>query len=141
MATFLAQAFRSRWASVLCLVVVVLAAVLPPGGPPLPLCQFKNVTHLPCLTCGLTRSFIGMAHFNPVRAFIFHPLGLVFFPLTALIAALLVVPDAFRERLARAVEQHRRLWGRIGIGIVAFVVVYGFGRMAWLLTTHQPSIW
>jgi hypothetical protein len=141
MAVFLAQTIRSRWACVFCLAVVVLAAVLPPNGPPLPLCQFKNLTHLPCLTCGLTRSFIGMAHFNPARAALFHPLGLVLFPLVAMIAALLVAPDAVRERVAQSVEQRRRLWGGFGIGLVAFLVVYGFGRMAWLLVTHHPSPW
>lgn len=141
MATILAQLFRSRWASMLCLGVVVLAVVLPPGGLPLPLCQFKSFTHLPCLTCGLTRSFIGMAHLNPVRAAVFHPLGLVLFPLTVLVAGLLAAPEAVRERLAQAVERQRRLWMGIGITLLVFLVVYGFGRMAWLLTTHQPSIW
>jgi hypothetical protein len=58
-----------------------------------------------------------------------------------MIAGLLVAPEAVRERVARSVEQRRRLWGGFGIGLVAFLVVYGFGRMAWLLVTHHPSPW
>jgi hypothetical protein len=45
----LARMFRSFWVSVTALVVVVLSLVLPPGGPPMPLCQFKVMTGLPCL--------------------------------------------------------------------------------------------
>ena len=87
MVAVLTEVLRSKWASIACLAVVVLALVLPPqgfvlpGGKPLEMCQFKMLTHLPCPGCGLTRSFIGMAHLDLARAARFHPLGLVLFPL------------------------------------------------------------
>src|SRR5437588_3628142 len=123
----------SKWASITCLAVVVLALVLPPqgfefpGGKPVPMCQFKTVTHLPCPGCGLTRSFIGMAHLDAARAARFHPLGLVLFPLTLFVASLLGVPDSRRKRLtawieARPVPFSVALWT-----LLAVFILYGFG--------------
>src|SRR5437588_12182829 len=115
----------SKWASITCLAVVVLALVLPPqgfefpGGKPVPMCQFKIMTHLPCPGCGLTRSFIGMAHLDPARAARFHPLGLVLFPLTVFLAALLPLPGWRRQRLAAWIEARSlpfniALWTLVG---------------------------
>ena len=142
MAVFIAQLIRSRWASLGALVVVVLALVLPPDrGFGVPLCHFRMVTHLPCLACGLTRSYIAFAHLDPPRAAFYHPLGLVLFPFTVFVAGLMLVRQPARARMAGWVECRPRSLRRIGSALLAFFIVYGFGRMAWLLITHQPSPW
>jgi hypothetical protein len=51
----------------------------------LPGCIFHRVTGLPCLFCGMTRSFAAMAHLELGAAFAYHLLGPVFF--AAVIAA------------------------------------------------------
>jgi hypothetical protein len=43
------------------------------------ICPFRNVTGLPCLTCGLTRSFCAIAKGHVERGFEFHWLGPVLF--------------------------------------------------------------
>lgn len=144
MATWLAQCFRSKWASAACLLVVALAAVLPLNGPPLPLCQFKSTTQLPCFGCGLTRSFIGMGHLNVSRAALYHPVGVLLFPVVALIALLLPAPAAVRERLARWAERHRRALNGVAWAGLALFLFYGFGRLAlcaWLRQQGQPYPW
>jgi hypothetical protein len=148
MAVVFQEFVRSRWASAACLAVVLLALALParglvfPGGRELPLCQFKRVTHLPCPGCGLTRSFIGMAHLDLPRAARFHPLGLVLFPLVLFLAALLPAPAAARERVAAWAERNRGLvtWALWGLMVVFFA--YGWGRMMWVLAVpSRGNIW
>jgi hypothetical protein len=141
LATPLVQCLRSRAASVACLGVVVAALLLPPDGLGLQLCQFKNFTHLPCFGCGLTRSFIGMAHLNLARAGLYHPLGLVLFPLCVFVAALLPLPARRREQVAAWAEARPALVAGFATAVAVFFVAYGTGRIAWLLLTHAPSPW
>jgi hypothetical protein len=142
MAVLLCQLVRSRWAQVGALAVVVLAFVLPPDrGLGLPLCQFRLTTQLPCLACGLTRSYIALAHLDPARAAFYHPLGLFLFPVTVALAALLPVKTSVRERLERWAEKRARPLNYVGIALLAFFVVYGFGRMAWVFGSGRPSPW
>lgn len=142
MAAFLCQLVRSRWAHYAALIVIVLSLGLPPDrGFGVPLCQFRTVTHLPCLACGLTRSFIALAHLDPARAAFYHPLGLLLFPLTALLAALLVTPEPWRRRVAEWTEARQRVLHYAGVGLLVVFVVYGFGRMGWVLVSHRPSPW
>ena len=54
-------------------------------------CIFRSVTHIPCLTCGMTRSTISLAHLHVAESFILNPLtcltmiGLLFWALWSLI--------------------------------------------------------
>lgn len=71
-----------------CAAVVVLAAVLEVHGEsevrlfgyPLPeSCAWRRIYGINCLGCGLTRSFVSLAHFAPLRAWHFNPAGPVLF--------------------------------------------------------------
>jgi hypothetical protein len=137
----IAQAIRSRWASLGCLVIVVASFFLPPDGGGLPICQFRNVTHLPCLGCGLTRSFIRMAHLDFAQAAFWNPTSLLLFPLVLLIALLLPLPLDRRELLARWVEGQRRLVVGYGSVMATVFIGYGVGRLVWLLWSGRPSPW
>jgi hypothetical protein len=142
MAKLLVTCFRSRWFSAACLAVVVLSFLLPPGrGFGVPLCQFREMTGLPCLGCGLTRSFIDMARLHVERAAFYHPIGVVLFPLSLFFALLLPAPAALRERMSRWAETHPVLLNSFwGVLLVVFLA-YGVGRMAWVALSHQPSPW
>jgi len=142
MSCFLSQLIRSRWAHAAALVVVVLAFVLPPDrGFGVPLCQFRNVTNLPCLGCGLTRSYIAFARLDPARSAFYHPLGLLLFPVTVGIAALLPVRAPVLARLVLWAEKRQRMLNYLGIALLIFFVVYGFGRMLWVVLSGRPSPW
>jgi len=137
----LAQCIRSRIACACCAVVVLLALVFPPNGPNLPLCSFKAVTHLPCLACGLTRSFIGMAHLRVARAGFYNPAGVILFPFVLLVGAMLPAPETVRLRAAAAAERYRRPLDWIGVALLVVFFVNGIGRICWLLATGAPSPW
>ncbi|MBI4711898.1 MAG: DUF2752 domain-containing protein [Planctomycetes bacterium] len=40
----------------------------------LPACTFKNITGIPCLTCGGTRSIMNLSHLHLLDSFLFNPL-------------------------------------------------------------------
>ncbi|MCC2670878.1 MAG: hypothetical protein K0Q72_3349 [Armatimonadetes bacterium] len=142
MAAFISQLIRSRWTNLAAVAVIVAALLLPPDrGFGLPLCQFRSMTHLPCLACGLTRSYIALAHLDVSRGAFYHPLGLVLFPFTLFVGAMVLVREPVRARVAGWVERQRLPLNRIGAALLVFFIVYGFGRMAWLLVTRQPSPW
>ncbi|RYX83228.1 DUF2752 domain-containing protein [bacterium] len=42
-------------------------------------CPFFNMTGMPCPGCGLTRSFVSLAHAHVREAFLWHPLGPLLF--------------------------------------------------------------
>ena len=61
-------------------VVLVLSVVWHPlddGG--FILCPFRRLTGLPCMGCGMTRSFCALAKGEVGRSIAFHPLGPIFF--------------------------------------------------------------
>ncbi len=78
--------FRPRFSvfALICGAVLALSLALPlPNdgtilGLP-SLCPFHNVTGVPCPGCGLTRSFVCLAHGQIAAAFEFHPLGPLLF--------------------------------------------------------------
>lgn len=142
MGSLLAQCMRSRWVPALCLLVVALSLALPPGRAfGLPLCQFKVVTQLPCLGCGLTRSFVDMAHLHVGRAAFFNPAGVLLFPLVLLLAGLTPVRAGRRERFACWAEKHSLVLNCLAISIAVVFVVNGVARIIWLLLARQPSPW
>jgi hypothetical protein len=53
----------------------------------MPHCIFHRVTTLPCLFCGMTRSFGATAHLDLEAAFAYHLLGPIFFASVCVIGA------------------------------------------------------
>jgi hypothetical protein len=144
MGSLYAALIRSRWVSIIATAVVGLSLALPPSGFGIPACQFKMLTHLPCFGCGLTRSFIGMAHLRPDRAVFYHPGGIPLFLLTVFLAALLPLSTERRARLGCWAEECSRPLNYFSVALLALFVVFGVGRMvfvAGLLREGRPSPW
>lgn len=59
------------------------------------ICMFHRITGLPCPGCGMTRSFICMAHGRFVEAFHYHALGPIAFAIVCAWALFNVVRLAF----------------------------------------------
>jgi hypothetical protein len=71
------RAHRGEATFMLLLTAVLVASVVwrPPDDGGVVLCLFRNLTGLPCVGCGLTRSFCALAKGEAARAFAFHALG------------------------------------------------------------------
>jgi len=65
------------------------------------LCMFKNLAHLPCLFCGLTRSFILIGRGQWVESMHYHPLGAPLYLLAIFFAGFgLIKPGWAQKALA-----------------------------------------
>lgn len=76
--------------------------VMRASGAELPLlyvCPFFALTGIPCLFCGMTRSFMAMGNLELSQSFTFHPLGPALFVLLAGLAAALMVSVVTRQRI------------------------------------------
>lgn len=131
-----ALAAKQYHAAILILAAMVLAAavalevrdrtqvVVPIVSLPLPeICAWHRLTGLNCPGCGLTRSFIALAHGDVRRGWDFNPAGVLLF------AALLA---QFPYRLAQLgrLMTGRAAWRPVGIRIVVCVLV-GCLLMQW----------
>ena len=102
------------------------------------ICPFRNATGLPCLACGLTRSFCAIAKGHVERGFEFHTLGPVLFLVACVYwlrgVAVVAGYDGAVERFDATV----RRWRLARVLVVAFVVAWVV-RLAVLGATGQLS--
>ena len=80
------------WPSTYFLAALLLASALLPlphndaiAGMP-SICAFHNLTGWPCPGCGLTRSWVSMAHGHLGEALVWHPMGPILFSAALLYA-------------------------------------------------------
>lgn len=107
------------------LVLVGDRVALPGGGELAGLCWFRGVVGLDCPFCGMTRSFVALAHGELAAALRFHPAGPLVF------AAMAVAVVAFVAALVRGTTPvvERRAF-RIAVdAVVAVCLVIGVFQM------------
>jgi hypothetical protein len=124
-------------------VVVLLAATMSiegsqvclPGlrGAAVPeLCYFRRTLGIDCPGCGLTRSFIALAHGNLARAWHYNPAGILLFPFLAF-----QIP--YQAAQLWRLQVGRRPWniGAVGYGVfgASFLVML----VQWLLKMSSPA--
>ncbi|MHB1390204.1 MAG: DUF2752 domain-containing protein [Thermoleophilia bacterium] len=123
----------------LILMVVAISVAVAPGNilrgadlqlPLASLCPFYTVTDIPCLFCGMTRSFMSMGGLDIRQAFIFHPLGPVLY--TAMLG--------FGAALSWSIAVRRRLQVRMDRGLQRLLVLGGASVLiiAWLV---KLAVW
>ncbi|MEW6020225.1 MAG: DUF2752 domain-containing protein, partial [Pseudomonadota bacterium] len=83
--------------------------------PSILICPFYAATDIPCLFCGMTRSFMAMGGLDLGQAFVFHPLG------PALWAGAIAVEGAALASLVTG----RRIGFRIGRARRRMIIRYG----------------
>ena len=67
------------------------------------LCWFRAALHIECPFCGMTRSFVALAHGDALAAIRFHPAGPLLF--VAMAVALMAIVMAFLRRGQPLVER------------------------------------
>jgi Protein of unknown function (DUF2752) len=97
-------------------------------------CLLYTVTGVPCLFCGLTRSFIYTAHGNFSAAFNMHLLGPVLFFSVAICGVYLASSLASGYRLRWELTPRARkicFYSVLGVFIVAWIIKLIFMRGSW----------
>jgi hypothetical protein len=79
--------------------------MLPGGGSLGGMCWFRAAFHIDCPFCGMTRSFVALAHGDVAGAFRFHPAGPLLF--VAMAVALVALVTVFVRRGQPLVERRR----------------------------------
>ncbi len=94
-------------------VLVGVFVLLKPAGNDATLCMFRNVTGLPCPTCGSSRAALAVVRGRPLEAIVFNPFVTV---AGALAIAWLTVRVGFGRRIEidLASRQRRLVWVAIG---------------------------
>src|SRR6476660_9684854 len=96
-------------------------------GLPWPRCAFHDLTGLPCLTCGMTRSAIQFFHGNFLAALRWNPLifaGLCFISVFNVYAAIVLLAGPLRIRLAFARQREKRYVRYIAISALGLHWIY-----------------
>lgn len=96
------------------------------------LCPFRLLTGLPCPGCGLTRSWVYLAHGQWSDAWLANPFGIV--SMLGVLAFVLAVVVALVRRAA-VPDIARLLSSRAFLSVGAVWIAYGVGRLVWTLTT------
>lgn len=86
---------------------------------------FHDITGIPDLFCGMTRSFVALGHLNLKQALVFHPLGPALYILWIGVTAVLSVAFITRRRFIFSVD--RDLKRRI------IMAVFGLLTVAWVV--------
>lgn len=94
------------------------------------LCPFLELSGLPCLFCGMTRSFMAMGGMDVGQAFTFHPLGPVFYILTIVAALGLSLSLAFKKRFDFSLSP--AIWKTLaGVSVAAVLSAWPLKLYLW----------
>jgi hypothetical protein len=114
-----------RWLLLACLYVIVQP---PETGLGIDLCTLHRSSGAPCPGCGMTRSGANLVRGNALRAFQYHPFGLLFIPVLFGLAGLSLAPMAWREAVARGISRHERFWRITNLAILWSFLIFGLVR-------------
>lgn len=121
------------------LLIFGISVILAPGNvirstgldlPDLFVCPVLALTNVPCLFCGLTRSFMAMGGLDIRQAFIFHPLGPMLYVAMLLTGAVLVWSIVTRRRLRLLLEPAFRN-GLIRLAVAVTLVAWIAKLIIW----------
>lgn len=104
--------------------ILLAAELLPLNLHPQIICPFFLLTGYSCLSCGLTRGLIAMAHGHWAAVLGTYPLAVLLYPATALFFAVNAAAVICRVRLTPGpwLKWHRRGW-LIFLGIFGLLVL------------------
>jgi hypothetical protein len=95
--------------------------VVLPGGASLGgMCWFRAAFHIDCPFCGMTRSFVALAHGDVAAAFRFHPAGPLLFG--AMVVGLVALVTVFVRRGQPLVERRRFVIAVEAVALVCLTI-------------------
>ena len=110
---------------------LALALILSPARFGTSICWVQDVTGIPCLGCGLTRSLSCALRGMFSASWHYHPMGILILMLFLIIAGQSLLPQPWRRRGADFVESHALIFRIFYFAVVLLFVAFGVGRAAW----------
>ena len=112
--------------------VLVIAAsfLLPPDGIGVSVCMMKNLFDLPCPGCGLTRSITCVSHLEIVKAWNYHPFGLLVHPFLCIAALSAFLSGNTQRRMRICFWKRNRIAYPVYMAVITAFLVFGFVRLA-----------
>ncbi len=98
--------------------------------PKLALCPLFALTGVPCLMCGITRSFLAMGGLDLTKSFVFHPLG-PFFYLSLVVLFLVSAVSMATGRQLRLKLDGALQKGLLRVGAVIIVAAWLVKVVVW----------
>ncbi len=117
------------------IVLFISFAVRPFEKSPMDICVFKNLTNLPCPGCGLTRSFIYLAHGDLYDSLRMNPFGIILFGAWGWVSIKDLFWIAFRKSLPFVTPA---FWSKSKIIFTGSLLVYGVLRIFFHLDEFEP---
>ncbi len=96
-------------------------------------CPFFAITGIPCLFCGITRSFMAMGGLDAGQAFTYHPLGPFLYIFMLVIAAVSVVSLITGRRLSVKIGQSLRK-NLLTVGVAILIASWIVKVLVWRQT-------
>jgi hypothetical protein len=94
--------------------------MLPGGGSLGGMCWFRAAFHIDCPFCGMTRSFVALAHGDVAGAFRFHPAGPLLF--AAMAVGLVALVTVFVRRGQPLFERRRFVIAFEAVALVCLTI-------------------
>lgn len=104
----------------------VLIAISKYKNTPIDTCLFKNITHVPCPTCGATRGCLRILHGNIIQGFLYNPLLFIFLSVFTAVLIMKVV-FGYAIRLKMNTREKIVIWTMITLLFIlnwAYIILY-----------------
>lgn len=115
--------FAAAW------IALLVAAVHPPRSLAFTLCWFQGTTGLPCPGCGMIRSLSCALRGDVQRSWDYHPFGFPFLTLFMILAAISLVSEDRRSKLAILLDRFPQWSNSVYAAFVGSFLTYGLGRL------------
>jgi hypothetical protein len=111
------------------------SVVVPLVEQPFPgVCTFKRIVGVDCPGCGMTRSFVSLAHGQWALAWQFNPVGFLFFPVVAF-----QIP--YRILQLVRIRRGQREWSLVGIDQWVLVIIAFALLVQWIVAIVKDYDW
>jgi hypothetical protein len=110
------------------ILVIAASFLLPPDGTGFSVCMMENLFELPCPGCGLTRSVTCVSHLEFVKAWNYHPFGLLVYPFLCVAALSAFLSGDIQRRMRICFWKRNRFAYPVYIAVITAFLLFGFVR-------------
>lgn len=100
------------------------------------MCTFKLMFNIPCPGCGMTRSLSSILHFELVKAWSYHPFGIIVIGIMLLFVFNLVAPTRVAGAMRNLFDWHYEFFEGCFVAFGVAFVSFGLVRIIAYVLSH-----